>query len=179
MAILTIKEIFDLIIMILALGYIFSGYIPQPKTAYKILRPSFNFQVLKYSCLIAAPAVVFHELAHKFTAIAFGIPATFKMFPFGLLLGIVLKILNSPFLIIAPGYVQLPQVSSYLTRITALAGPLTNLLIFLIAFIVLKKAKLSNKAFILWSLTKQINLILFIFNMIPISPLDGSKVFFG
>src|SRR3989344_3543257 len=174
MAILTIKEIFDLIIMTLALGYIFSGYIPQPKTAYRILRPSFNFQALKYSMLIAAPAVVFHELAHKFTAIAFGIPATFKMFPFGLLLGIVLKLLNSPFLIIAPGYVSLPStINSTITRITALAGPLTNLLIFIIAFIVLKKAKLSNKAFILWSLTKQINLILFIFNMLPISPLDG------
>ncbi len=179
MAILTLKEIFDLIIMTIALGYIFSGYIPQPKTIYKVLKPTFNFQVLKYSCLIAAPAVVLHELAHKFTALAFGIPATFKMFPFGLILGVVLKLLNSPLLIIAPGYVQLPAISSTLTRVTALAGPLTNLLIFLIALIVIKKVKLSNKAFILWSLTKQINLILFIFNMIPISPLDGSKVFFG
>jgi Zn-dependent protease len=179
MAILTINEIIDLIIMTLALGYIFSGYIPQPKTVYRILRPSFNFQTFKYSCLIAAPAVVLHELAHKFVALAFGVPATFKMFPFGLLLGIVLKLLSSPLLIIAPGYVQLPVLQSSLIRIIALAGPLTNLILFLIAYYVLKKVDLSKKWFILWTLTKQINLILFIFNMLPIPPLDGSKVFFG
>ena len=143
MAILTLKEVFDLIIMTVAIGYIFSGYFPQPKTIYKVLKPSFNFQAFKYAAIVAAPAVVLHELAHKFTAIAFGIPATFNVFPLGLLLGVVLKLLNSPFLIIAPGYVQLPSsLPSYLTRITALAGPLMNLLLFLISFIVLKKVKL-------------------------------------
>lgn len=165
--------------MTVALGYIFSGFIPQPRTLYKVISPTFNLQTFKYSCLIAAPAVVLHELAHKFVALAFGIPATFKMFPFGLVLGIILKLINSPFLIIAPGYVQLPALQTPITRLIALAGPLTNLLIFLIALIVLKKVKLSNKYFLLWNLTKQINLILFIFNLLPIPPLDGSKVFFG
>ena len=41
----------------------------------------------------------------------------------------------------------------------------------------LDKNKLNRNQTIFWGLTKQINIFLFIFNMLPIPPLDGFSVF--
>lgn len=178
-----IREIWDILLVTLALGFIFSSFLKRPRTeldyGYRI--PGFNLQDFKLAVLAVAPAVILHELAHKFTAILLGFSATFYASFFGLGLGIFLRIINSPFIIFAPGYVAIPPATPILeTTFIAFAGPLTNLILFSISSIILRtKKKLSRKFAILLYLTKTINLWLFIFNMLPIPPLDGSKVFYG
>jgi len=184
-SIISLLEIFYLLIVTVVIGYIFTGMIPSQakfRTVYDMVRPKrFNYQDLKFASLVAAPGIIVHELAHKFVALGFGIPATFQIWPFGLGLAIFLKLIASPLLIIAPGYVSIPGVvSAFQLRLIAFVGPLTNLVLWLVSAWILKVAKnLSPKQTLALALTKRINMILFIFNMIPIPPLDGSKVFFG
>lgn len=64
--------------------------------------------------------------------------------------------------------------------LTSIAGPLTNFLIaFIVAFIFRFTAPFISDPFILKIIYTivQLNLLLGIFNLIPIPPLDGSKVF--
>lgn len=183
--IITLTEILYFLILIGVIGFIFTGLFPiKTRTIYNYLHPKiFDFQDFKFAIIITAPAIVLHELSHKFTAMAFGFDATFEIFPLGLMLGIFLKLIHSPFLIIAPGYVipasgLVQHQIAY--RLVAFAGPLTNLLLWLIATLILKyKTKIKRKTTILLYLSKKINIFLFLFNMIPFGPFDGAKVFFG
>lgn len=175
----SVKEIINLAILTVAIGYIFSGFIKKPGSPF---RAGFKWEDFKFSIIVAAPAVVLHELAHKFTAMAFGLSANFYIWPFGIFLAVFLKVIHSPFLIIAPGYVGIPGLaqSNLTTAIIAFAGPAINLILFTTAHLILTRAKhLTRIQAVALYLTKQINLLLFIFNMLPIPPLDGSKVFSG
>ena len=71
-------EIVDIIIISLALGYIFKDFFRKPApieydplTHYKNQRKD-NF---KFAILVTAPAVVLHELGHKVVAMIFGVPS--------------------------------------------------------------------------------------------------------
>jgi len=179
MPIITIAEIVNLIILTLSMGYIFSGYIKDP--SHRSFGKRFNLENFKFALLVSAPGVVLHELGHKFVAIALGLSAQFFVFWWGLGIAIFLKLISSPFLIIAPGYVGISGASTELQSVlTSLAGPTVNIIIFFVAsFILNYSKKLTRKQAFFLYLTKKINLFLFIFNMIPIPPLDGSKIFFG
>ena len=109
-----------------------------------------------------------------------GLSATFYASYFGLGLGVFLRFISSPFIIFIPGFVEIHGATTTQSILTAFVGPGTNLLLFAIAAIVLKRAKkLTQKQAIFLHLTKQINLFLFLFNMIPIPPFDGGHVFGG
>ncbi len=64
--------------------------------------------------------------------------------------------------------------------IVSLAGPLSNLLMAVLAVVVLRLELISGSFAIqfVWFFV-QINVLLFVFNMIPIPPLDGSHVLFA
>jgi|SRR3989344_266394 len=172
----SISEIFYLIILTIAIGYIFSGYIKIPGLYSRF----FNWQSIKFAMLVTAPAIILHELGHKFVGLAFGYESMFHIWAPGLLLGIFLRVIGSPFLILAPGYVSVNPSLPIELSVIAFAGPFINLALFSISVIVLRfKRRLRRKEFLFWHLTKMINLWLFIFNMIPIPPLDGSKVLSG
>ena len=174
---LNLNEIISLIVISVILGYIFSGFIQRPRKEFEF-RKKFDWEDIKFAAMIAAPAVILHELGHKFVALFFGLNAVLKLFWEGLGLGIFLKLINAPFLIVAPAYVSISGNGTPLQEIiTSFAGPFMNLLLFLISYLMLNRSKLTkNQATILY-LTKQINLLLFGFNMLPIPPLDGYSVF--
>ena len=56
----------------------------------------FNWIDFKYAIYVSAPAIIIHELGHKFVAMAYGYTATFEMFSLGLAIGVVLKLIGSP-----------------------------------------------------------------------------------
>ena len=77
-----------------------------------------------------------------------------------------------------PGFVSIGGYGTHLQyAITALAGPLLNLALWLGASYWLKIKRYRKKYYLLLLLTKRINMFLFIFNMLPIPGFDGYKVF--
>ena len=186
MALITLAEIWKLIITSVVLGVIFMGlFTRKPKTIYHMMKKKrFSWDNLWFAIMIAAPAVVLHELAHKFVAMGFGYTASFEIFPLGLGGGLLLRLIGSSFLIVAPGYVTIAQAAlsnPIAYRLIAFAGPLTNLVLWFVSFMVVrtKKTEMSHGKLNFWLMTRNINLMLFIFNMIPFGPFDGAKVFFG
>ncbi|MDC3245414.1 hypothetical protein OAT52_00445 [bacterium] len=150
------------------------------------------------------PAFILHEIGHKIVAKKYGCWAEFRADPKGLRFGIMLSFFLG-FLFMAPGAVM---VSGLLKRryngYIAVAGPLTNLSLFIIgipmwvlilgitgSFDLTSIPMLENgsRAYadggsIIWQSMLvdagvwwiSANLILGLFNMIPWGPLDGAKV---
>ncbi len=182
----SIQEIFDAVVMSLAIGFIFVDYFARFNTFKKpnyydlIGRKRFNWSDFWFSAALVAPAILLHELGHKFVAMYFGMSAVFNASYFGLLLGIFLKLVGSPFLFFIPAYVSFPNVATPIqSSLIAFAGPFVNLILWIVSSIILKHVKLHRKYVPFFYLTSRINMILFIFNMIPIPGFDGYKVFAG
>lgn len=173
MALITLMEVWNMVLISGVLGFIFMDSIR------KFGSVGFNWNDFIFAALITAPGIILHEFAHKFVAMFFGFDAVFKASYFGLILGIFLKVVGSPLILFAPGYVIFSGGSGLQNSLVAFSGPFMNLLIFLIALIILKYGDVKKKMYYILYLTKQINLFLFIFNMLPIPPLDGYKVFAG
>jgi Zn-dependent protease len=157
----SLRELFDLILM-----WVLTTFIFLPK---RHLHP----KEVKIYFLGVGGGVVLHELFHKITALLLGVNATFHSFYLGLIIGILLKLL-SPIVIFVPGYVSINSL--YVTPLQELlisfAGPFANLLLWLtLREIAIRK----QDPYIYW--TGEINKFLFFFNMLPIPPLDGFKVF--
>lgn len=148
--------------------------------AFAIIYARFDQIQLFDAFLISAIAVgtgfILHELAHKYVAIHYGAKAAFRMWPLGLVLAVGLAIVAG-FIFAAPGAVYvMGNVSARKNGIISLAGPITNIILAGIFFVL---AAVSTQPF--WAqafgVAFSINLWLALFNMIPIFPLDGSKVF--
>lgn len=158
---------------------------------------SFDWHSLWFAALVTAPAIILHEFGHKLTALSFGFTSTlhaacstaniaaghgFFDFYCGLtIVTIVMKLLNVGFIFFIPAFVETVGNATVLQHtLIAIAGPLVNLTLFLVALIILKThKKLSLKTMNFLTLTKNINLFLFVFNMIPIPGFDGFSVFKG
>lgn len=132
------------------------------------------------SLLVAGVAVItafaLHEIGHKFAAIHFGYWAEFNYFMPGLLLALFMSMVG--FLFAAPGAVV---IHGYPTRrengIIAAAGPSVNLAlgIFFFSFYAGLQSFAPTLAFI-FNYVAAINILIGAFNMIPLPPLDGSKI---
>ena len=183
MPLITLGEIIDLIAMTLFVGYIFSDIIPVRRESYDPLvhyRRGFDFEGLKFAIMATAPAIIVHELAHKFVALGFGLNAVFYAFYrsyFTLFLGImtiISKLTGFGFMFFVPGYVSISgSGTSMQFALAALAGPLVNLILWLGSWFLLKRKLHSKKYYLLLVLTQRINMFLFIFNMLPIPGFDG------
>jgi len=198
-------EILDIVLMTFILGFLFmSSLKPIKKVSEDVLDKylkksvSFDWHGLWFAALVTAPAIVLHEFGHKITALSFGLSATFHAacstanlmpgsppfldFYCGLtILSIILKLVNFGFIFFIPAFVSIGGNATVLQHtLIAFAGPFVNLLLFLTSLIIIKfNKKLSPKARHFLVLTKNINLFLFIFNMIPIPGFDGFTVFSG
>ncbi len=114
-----------------------------------------------------------HELAHKFAANRFGCKAEYKAYYNGLGLAVLLAVLtNGSFVFAAPGAVYFGGLHLGKNKIglVALAGPVTNIALFLISVALLPVSPLFG--FIAF-----VNIWLALFNLLPFAPLDGEKVF--
>ncbi len=178
---ISVREIIDVLIMTAAVGYIFMDFL-KIRGEFK---PGFDWESFKFACLVTAPALIFHELAHKFAAIAYGLQATFHAAYTWLGIGIVLKMLQTGFIFFVPGYVSIGcatqpcSIEPLSSAVIAFVGPGLNLVLFLACTLLLRQKNLKTRTRMILYVTKQINLFLFIFNMLPIPMFDGLKVYQG
>ena len=181
-------EIIDMIIMSLAIGFIFkdffqkrinlTDYDPLTANKKKIFSPE-----LKIAILSVAPAILLHEMGHKFAALVMGIHATFYAAYGWLLIGILLKLMGTGIIFFIPGYVaHAVNITPSQSMIIAFMGPFMNLVLWFVSMILIKNAeklKIKNQFLQALYFSKSINLFLFFFNMIPVPPFDGYHVFKG
>lgn len=187
--IISIEEIVRIIIVIAFVGYIFldqfRDLVARKKDPYAPVRLGFDWESFKFAAIATAPAIILHELAHKFVAMFFGMHAEFFAAYTWLVIGLILKLIGFGFIFFIPGYVAWGCASAncvvepWMGSLIALAGPATNLILWLGARYVLKAKLVHRKHHALLYLTQQINMFLFFFNMIPIPPFDGFSVFRG
>ncbi len=127
---------------------------------------------------------ILHELAHRFVAKHYKCYAEFRLWSQGLILALVLAIVsNGSFIFAAPGAVYIQQSADLWGRVQiskkhngliSIAGALTNIAL---AIIFLSLALLANIEPQMFLFAAGVNIWLAVFNMLPIPPLDGSKVF--
>jgi len=129
---------------------------------------------LTASLLAVGTGFILHEMAHKFTAQRFMCWAEYRYAPLGLLLTVISALAG--FLIAAPGAVYIAgNLSKRENAIISLAGPGTNLVIGALTLPVAILIPPGVRELLLF--VAYINLFLGIFNMLPVPPLDGSKIY--
>jgi Zn-dependent protease len=179
--VLSIREIIDLILMTIIVGIIFSSFFRKFRPYEALNKYGIDWKTIKMAIWITAPAIILHEMAHKFVALSFGLEAVFHAAYMWLAIGFVLALLRTGFVFFVPGYVSIfgAQVAPIVYSTIAFAGPFMNLLLWFGAWIVLKKDNINSKFVPILILTKKINMLLFIFNMLPIPGFDGFQVYSG
>lgn len=156
----SVFEVLEMVITVVMVGYIFAR-----TTAWNDL---------KFSMIIVAPSIILHELAHKFTALATGNLAVYHANYFWLLFGIALKTIGMP-IVFVPAYVSVGflNYSPLIHFLIAIAGPLTNAVLFAVSALVIKYDLVSETKMPIFYFLKRINMLLFLFNLIPIPGTDG------
>jgi len=121
---------------------------------------------------------VLHEMMHKFTAQRYGAIAGFKTSPMGLAITVASGMLGTLFGLPGATYIYVHSFTRKENGIVSLAGPMTNIVVFLVFFLLLVTLNppSSSYLYLAISFTISISLVLAAFNMLPITPLDGSKV---
>jgi len=159
------------------------------------------------SLFVVLFAITIHEAAHGLAAYKMGDPTAYSMGrvtlnpiahidPFGtIVLPVLMVIMGAP----PFGWAKPVPVNPYNLKnprrdnlIISAAGPLSNLTVALLAFILIQILKAANPNMLYGDYTSLlsglfmilyyfvlINVILAVFNMIPIPPLDGSGVLMG
>lgn len=141
-----------------------------------LLRPLSFFISLVVAGVAVITAFALHEIGHKFSAIHFGYWAEFNYFMPGLFLALLISMVG--FLFAAPGAVV---IHGYPTRrengIIAAAGPSVNLALGVLFFSMYSGlAPFTPLLASFFYYVAAINILIGAFNMIPLPPLDGSKI---
>lgn len=164
------QEIEDLVISFKVLTLVFSR---------------FNIKIIPYVALGIFTAFIFHEIAHRQVARKYGYYAIYRRWDTGILLALFLGILNKllglRFLFVAVGAVQVYSLYAgwedrEIYGKISLAGPVTNILVGIIAIALLSFGKPFGVVGVSLYYAAYINLLLAFFNLLPIPPLDGYKV---
>jgi Zn-dependent protease len=151
-----------------------------------------ELELFLYLAPIIIASLVLHELAHAWVATRLGDPTPREhgrltlnplphLDPLGTLMFAVTYFV-SPFIfgwakpvLVQPGYFRRPQQHMALV---AAAGPATNFAIALVCAAILFHGGIAfdSDLFRVLTLTYEVNVVLGIFNLLPVPPLDGSRI---
>ncbi len=191
MALLSVMEVVDIILMSLVVGFIFKDVLRprqrhgDPDAFLKNVTPGRlpKLSDFWYAVLLVAPAIILHEFGHKFVAMAFGLEATFNAAYTWLLIGVVMKLVMPGFIFFVPAYVSYPAIASaWQSFLIAFSGPAVNGLLWLGSLLYMRYAfpgrlrKKDEERLRFVALFRRINGFLFVFNLIPIPGFDGFHV---
>ncbi len=125
---------------------------------------------------VTVTAFLLHELAHRTVARRLGAVAFFKLWNLGIILALITSLFG--FIIAAPGAVEFAGLyDSESEGKIAAAGPGTNIALGALFYLIYLFISTGIAGFILYYVAL-LNFWFALFNLIPVPPLDGSKVFY-
>lgn len=175
-------EIAQLAVAVVALSLALTVLFIRDYYGYFAASPTTFFTIFFVASLVAVgTGIALHEIMHKAVAQRYGHWAEFRFYPFGLVLAFVFAFMG--FIYGAPGatYISGNVTRDQNGKISA-AGPATNLVlavVFLgIETFVLNLGPGLVETLVLFIVLQAafMNLVLAGFNMLPVMPLDGAKV---
>lgn len=180
-------ELRGIIISILVIAFIVSFNEWGSSSAFE---PAIGLFNLFNAILIVALSILFHDAGQRLWGLAMGYRVEFKMWTFGLIASLALAFINNgriPYLwLIAPSGFTLHLIAGHRLgwfryninyfgqAMVALAGPLFTLMLVLFLKVLYI---FSPTPLILLAI--RFNVIYAIISLLPIPPLDGSKIYFG
>lgn len=177
----SITEIKEIVIADLVLIVAFSLFFAGGISAFQSSQGQAFHNFVYYLPIVAVGvslSFILHELMHKFFAQRYGAIAEFRTSYIGLAITLVSGVFG--FLIGIPGATMIytNRFTDKENGIVSLVGPLTNFVVFAAFFALLYIANPVPNSYLanMISFTIEISLLLAFFNMLPIFPLDGSKV---
>ena len=154
-----------------------------------------DFQYIVAAFIATFTAFVLHEMGHKFAAIRKGYVAHFQIWIWGIALTLITAIVfQGTFLFGAPGAVYIaPSVAASAygyystgrsnanrdTMLISAAGPAVNLAFTLFFLVIVLFAPLNSFTTLVAIRGFGLNVGLGAFNMLPVPPIDGYKIFKG
>jgi Zn-dependent protease len=198
--IFTPGEIADMVLMTAIIGFLFKDSVRIPSPSKDILerytKPvATHWDDFLWACMLIGPSILLHELSHKFVAMSFGLNAVFhaacsvstlgngffSSYCLIQLVAVLMKLVGWGFVIFVPGFVSMSGITTPVQNILiSFAGPAVHLIFWLGSAWLLRDKKrvrkYSHKKRVFLFFTKQINMMLFILNMIPIPGFDGWRV---
>ena len=174
------QEINDLLISWVLLSVAFAlfrrrgipGLMSSPGIVMQM--PMYIVQML----IIVGTAFVLHELSHKYVAQKYGLWAEYRKWNSGLLLALFLSATGF-FFFAAPGAVMIMSAGWMTPEIeakTSIAGPATNISVGILAILLGAAGVFPPFLQDILPELAVINFFLAVFNLLPIPPMDGSKV---
>ncbi len=164
------EELRDLGISILVYTVAFSIY--SVRDGYLGNLPLY-FVVLT-SFLVAIFAFLVHEMAHRYLANRYGGAAAFKMWPPGALIALLSSLFGVIFAAVGAVYINGVYDREKLGKVS-LAGPATNMAIGIVFYAVYIFSPFRTLAEISIFIAT-LNFFMGFFNLLPIPPFDGFKV---
>ncbi len=168
------REVSDLLISWIVLSVAFAIFIEGglrngPAPVLNMVKNPLS--VLKM-LIIVGSAFLLHELSHKYVAQEYGLWAEYRKWNWGLIMATLLS-LTGYVLFATPGAVMImsPGWSPEVEAKTSIAGPIANITVGIVALL----AYAGYFSSFLVELAS-INFFLAVFNLLPIPPMDGSKV---
>lgn len=149
--------------------------------AFAILFSGLSFNIvfvvsLLISALTAGIGFLLHELMHKYVAQNYGLFAEFRASYKMLWLAIIFSFFG--FIIAAPGAVFIQgKITKERNGKISLAGPMTNIVLSFLFLIPVLIFSFEGILELFFSYGLLINSLLALFNLIPIMPFDGKKVY--
>ncbi|HOI40674.1 MAG TPA: site-2 protease family protein [Methanobacterium sp.] len=165
----TSHEIRDIVISMLVISVVFA-YVFSSSNQINFI------SLIPVTMISVGLGFVFHELAHKFVAIKYGFYAEYRLWVEGLVIAIISAAIGVVFA--APGavYIYGQNISPEENGKISIAGPLTNIGLAVIFFVLSSLLTFSPILSIICSLGFTVNSFLAFFNLLPIFILDGAKV---